>query len=127
MRYVSVIILLALAASSVFAQREADPLVALYGNSWDTYSPQGKGVSHYYVNADHTWSGKTRDNRNPGGTWFIKGQEACFHGVGPVSGGQPDECFDILGRKLDEPFIFITEEGTPEASFAVGVIRRGRR
>jgi hypothetical protein len=117
--------LLLLAATSIVqAQGDSDPLSVFYSNTWNVYSETG--VNHYFVNKDHTWIGikrkyETPAGRTPTGTWSLVAGKVCFHHVT----GDPDpndDCFDILGKKLQEPWLMETQS----AEEVIGIIHKGR-
>ena len=121
--FVSALLVL-LGSAIVQAQNESDPLSAFYSNTWNVYS--ATGVNHYFVNRDHTWIGlkrkyETPAGRTPTGTWHLVASKVCFHHVT----GDPDpndDCFDILGKKLNEPWLMETQSGDE----VIGIIHKDR-
>ena len=93
---------LTVSADMVAAQENSALLENFYHNTWNVYTAQG--VSHYYINEDHTWFAETVDRRISAGTWRMVGTKACFQR--PKHG---DECFDVRDRKVGVPWI-LTEE-----------------
>lgn len=93
----------------------------LYHNTLNVYTSMG--VSHYYINADHTWSADTYDRRRAAGTWSQMGGKVCFHRP-----RHKDECFALTGRKVGEPWVLTEEKSQDEDGYEdyVAIIHAGR-
>ncbi len=112
---------LAVFQTSAWAENANGSLDALYRNTLNVYTSMG--VSHYYINADHTWSADTYDRRKSAGTWSLVAGKACFH-----RSGHKDECFVLAGKKVGEPWVLTEEKSQDEDGYEdyVAIIHAGR-